>query len=551
MKLKFFSFVLTITLFGLCVTRKSGLYPDSNQDSDNEEEVQEEFFGYNYNEYAEVEQQQQNKKNAIYGNNEYQELENNENEDTQSQDSTNDNQQQEEQKELRTRHQYKLSFKRPYYYYNDTNIIPNWEYHGNAIPSDDMIRLVPSVPNRFGSIWSLISNQYDEWQVVFSIRISGRSVTGSQGLALFYTDHQLNVDTFYGGEHSWNGLAIIFDTLNLDKNSPIPTISVLYNDGNTVVQSQKDYDNLKKSACVADFRNSPVPIYVRVTYLNKHLKVEVDLSHQGSEYYECTDDEIDLPNDYVFGITAKTGDINPDDHDVISFDFYQLNPPPKENYVMRPNEEEIVEREGEFEIDEETLKNIKKVSDEVNKEQEKKREFEKEKMVDARSVYLTQFRILETVNRILSNVENSNGSGNQNNGNEIIDEINQRTDKILNEDNEMKELLENIKETVQYISENVERDSQKFEYEFNSLETKTNQKVDSEINKVLNELRIIKEENKKLKEGIRYLANNASRQPNIWLVVVVSFLINMLGIYIIVRVLPNRSGGDMFKTHNY
>jgi archaellum component FlaC len=172
-------------------------------------------------------------------------------------------------------------------------------------------------------------------------------------------------------------------------------------------------------------------------------------------------------------------------------------------------------------------------------------------MVDAKSVYLTQFRILETVNRILTNIESSNGSGNQNNQNEVIDEINHRTDQILYEENEMKELLEDIKQTVQYTSENVERDSQKFEYKINSVETKINQKVNSEINKVLSELRNVKEENKKLKEGIRYLAKNASNQPNIWFVVAVTFFLNMLGLYIIVRVLPNRGSGDLFKTHNY
>jgi len=60
-------------------------------------------------------------------------------------------------------------------------------------------------------------------------------------------------------------------------------------------------------------------------------------------------------NSFYFGLGAKTGDSVPDDHDILSFDFYQLNPPPKENYSYRPNEEEIIEREGEFKIDDETL----------------------------------------------------------------------------------------------------------------------------------------------------------------------------------------------------
>jgi len=37
-------------------------------------------------------------------------------------------------------------------------------------------------------------------------------------MALFYTDKQLDVDSFYGGEHRFNGLAVIFDSSNTDPN---------------------------------------------------------------------------------------------------------------------------------------------------------------------------------------------------------------------------------------------------------------------------------------------------------------------------------------------
>ena len=72
-------------------------------------------------------------------------------------------------------------------------------------------------------------------------------------------------------------------------------------------------------------------------------------------------------NSFVFGVTAKTGSDNADDHDIISFDFYQLNPPPKE-IKYRPLEEEVLSREGEFKIDEQTLEvyNLKLVNNYTN-----------------------------------------------------------------------------------------------------------------------------------------------------------------------------------------
>lgn len=30
------------------------------------------------------------------------------------------------------------------------------------------------------------------------------------------------------------------------------------------------------------------------------LKIEVDLSHEGKQYYECSNEKIELPKEYVF-----------------------------------------------------------------------------------------------------------------------------------------------------------------------------------------------------------------------------------------------------------
>ncbi|ORX57344.1 concanavalin A-like lectin/glucanase [Piromyces finnis] len=542
-----FYLLVLITLFNLCASKKSGLYQNQSQnqvDSDSEGE-----YNNNNNNEEYIAQQNNEKKSALYGNQQqYQEVDDSttyEDNNANVQDSIDNNE------ELKTRHQFKYSFKKPYYYYNDTNIIPNWKIKGDVIPANDMIRLVPSVPNKRGSIWGDLQNQFNDWQIVLSFRIFGRSLSGSEGMALFYTDKQLNVDSFYGGEHKFNGLAIIFDSTNKDLNSNIPTINVLYNDGNTVIQSQKEYNDIRKSLCVADFRNSPLPVFVRITYLNKYLKVEVDLSHEGNEYYECTNEKIELPNDYYFGLGAKTGDGVPDDHDILSFDFYQLNPPPKENYKYRPKEEEIIEREGEYHIDDETLEHIKRVNEQLVKEKISK-EGPKEKVVDAQTVQLTQFRTLETVNRILSLIQSQKYSRETSNQNEYIDDLNNKSEQLISDINVVYETLETLKNSVETLNDSVERNSQKNDYKINSVESKLNQKLSSEFNKVLNELRNVKEENRKLKETTQNLTKETKNQPNVWLVVIVSFFLNMIGLYIIVRVLPSSNGNiDLFKTHNY
>jgi len=549
MQLNLIYLLIIITLFGICTSRKSSLYPDQNNDNndwDEEVQQQQQEFDTDYDNNIYETNEEPKRKSSLSDNADYQYQDPND-EDTY-------NGQYEDVQEpatTKTRHHYKLSFKKPYYYYNDTNIIPNWECAGDVIPAQDMIRLVPSVPDKAGSIWSLTSNRYDEWQIILSLRVSGRNMHGSQGMGIFYTEHRLKPDAFFGGETTWNGLAVIFDTLNLDSNTNIPTISILYNDGNTTIRSQSDYDKIRKSACVADFRNSPNPIFVKITYENKQLKVEVDLIHGGSDYHECTNDNIELPKDFVFGVTAKTGSDNADDHDIISFDFYQLNPPPKE-IKYRPLEEEVLSREGEFKIDEQTLEHIKRVQDELNKDDQKKKDQEKqEKFADAKTVYMTQFRILESVNRILTYVQKPQNKANSDEG-PTLEDINNSSEQILLQQQEINESLENLKQQIDNINEFVERNSQKYEYKLNSVESKVNQKVISEISKVLSELRILKEENIKLKESTKVLAKKAKKQPNIWLVVMVSFFLNLLGLYIIFRVLPNSGrGGDLFKTNHY
>ncbi|CAJ0650458.1 16008_t:CDS:2 [Entrophospora sp. SA101] len=81
-------------------------------------------------------------------------------------------------KEQKFRHDYKFTFKKPYYY---NNTVPFFDTYGpDALLAPDFIRLAPSVPKHSGSIWSQYANTYKDWMIELSFRISGNYFLGDQ-----------------------------------------------------------------------------------------------------------------------------------------------------------------------------------------------------------------------------------------------------------------------------------------------------------------------------------------------------------------------------------
>jgi len=128
MQLNLIYLLIIITLFGICTSRKSSLYPDQNNDNndwDEEVQQQQQEFDTDYDNNIYETNEEPKRKSSLSDNADYQYQDPND-EDTY-------NGQYEDVQEpatTKTRHHYKLSFKKPYYYYNDTNIIPNWECAG-------------------------------------------------------------------------------------------------------------------------------------------------------------------------------------------------------------------------------------------------------------------------------------------------------------------------------------------------------------------------------------------------------------------------------------
>lgn len=81
--------------------------------------------------------------------------------------------------------------------------------------------------------------------------------------------------------------------------------------------------------CLRDFRNKPFPVHIKIEYYQRILTVyyQSGLNNDLTTYEICTRVEnIDLPKNGVFGVSAATGGLA-DDHDVLSFVTHALIDP--------------------------------------------------------------------------------------------------------------------------------------------------------------------------------------------------------------------------------
>ena len=84
------------------------------------------------------------------------------------------------------RFEYRWSFKGPQL--TQTNgAVPFWQQYGHAIPSEDQVRITPSLRSRSGSLWSKYETTFESWEAEIWLRISGKSRIGADGMALWFT----------------------------------------------------------------------------------------------------------------------------------------------------------------------------------------------------------------------------------------------------------------------------------------------------------------------------------------------------------------------------
>ncbi|XP_076705529.1 protein ERGIC-53-like [Callospermophilus lateralis] len=225
------------------------------------------------------------------------------------------------------RFEYKLSFKGPRLALPGAGI-PFWSHHGDTILGLEEVRLVPSMRNQKGAVWSETSVLFPAWEVEMQMRVTGPGHQGAQGMAVWYTQNRGQVGSVFGGLASWDGIGIFFDS-SAEDTQDSPAIRVVASDG--YVPSEQLGDGASHQvlgSCHRDFRNRPYPIRTRITYWRQRLRVSLSTGLTPSDPDEvCVDvGSVLLAPGGFFGVSAATSTLA-DDHDVLSFLTFSLKEP--------------------------------------------------------------------------------------------------------------------------------------------------------------------------------------------------------------------------------
>ncbi|KAI9339169.1 legume-like lectin family-domain-containing protein [Zopfochytrium polystomum] len=301
--------------------------------------------------------------------------------------------------DISRRHDYRQSLKKPFFFHNDQTTVPYFEYQGNVLASNDELRLTSSLPNQRGAVWTEHPNPHKEWQVTFSFNVFGRASTGGDGFALWYAKEKNAVGSVYGSKDKWEGLAVIFDTADVKELRSTPFIYGIVNDGKHEYDGN-DYLATAIGGCFRDYRNSPHPVWGRLTYANQTLRLDMDLRQGGYSYSFCFEKaNINLPPGYHFGVSASTSEQLHDDHDLLSLEVWEMNPHEKKGQAAEPA------------MDEETRKKIELIESAVREAREREaRERGEPSNQEAFSPHViqeileNQFKMIESLNILFNKV---------------------------------------------------------------------------------------------------------------------------------------------------
>ncbi|KAG0094048.1 hypothetical protein BGZ92_009256 [Podila epicladia] len=306
------------------------------------------------------------------------------------------------------RYDYKQSLKKPFMY---NNSLPFWGQHGNTFVAQDFVRLAPSVPHLRGAVWRTTPNEHKEWEVEFSFKAHGQSHVGGRGFAFWYTQDRAVDGPVFGSQDKWKGVGVFMDTSDPANQRTNSLIYGLVNDGTEDFPTNVASITNFARGCMRDYKNSPNPVYVRVSYIARTLKVSVDTHSKGRKMVSCFEHpDVDLPTGHHFGFSAESAKIGtPDDHDLYTFEVYEVNPAPKKEKHLRPHEAEVIKRSGEVKVDEKDKEVFEEVQKIVEDQELKEREQSEGSVISASklaaTVGNTQFRIIESLNTIHNKLE--------------------------------------------------------------------------------------------------------------------------------------------------
>ncbi|XP_071551294.1 protein ERGIC-53-like isoform X2 [Panulirus ornatus] len=191
------------------------------------------------------------------------------------------------------RFEYKYSFKGPYLAQKD-NQVPFWQYSGNAIASEESVRITPSLRSQKGQIWTKIPTNFEWWEVDFVFRVTGRGRIGADGLAVWFNDKPAGEGPVFGSEDKWNGLGVFFDSFDNDNKRNNPYVMAMVNDGTKVYDHEHDGLSQQLGGCLRDFRNKPFPVRAKIEYYKNVLTVMIQqLEFDYTKLEEKEDQDVD------------------------------------------------------------------------------------------------------------------------------------------------------------------------------------------------------------------------------------------------------------------
>ncbi|XP_069942817.1 protein ERGIC-53 isoform X1 [Cherax quadricarinatus] len=201
------------------------------------------------------------------------------------------------------RFEYKYSFKGPYLAQKD-NQVPFWQYSGNAIASEESVRITPSLRSQKGQIWTKNPTNFEWWEVDFVFRVTGRGRIGADGLALWFADKPGVEGPVFGSSDKWNGLGVFFDSFDNDNKRNNPYVMAMVNDGTKVYDHEHDGLSQQLGGCLRDFRNKPFPVRAKVEYYKNILTVKTQLLE--FDYIKLEEEDPDIKT-----VTSTLGDTDP------------------------------------------------------------------------------------------------------------------------------------------------------------------------------------------------------------------------------------------------
>ncbi|KAJ3010048.1 UNVERIFIED_CONTAM: hypothetical protein HDU68_002360 [Siphonaria sp. JEL0065] len=349
------------------------------------------------------------------------------------------------------KYDYKQSFKKPFFIVKDSNDkkIPFYEYRDNTIASTDFVRLTSSLPNEVGAIWGESANQHKEWQMHFSFKASGRGYAGGDGIGLWYAKEKGITGTAMGSKDKWNGkmsivkqkgvvlicsnqgFGLIFLTSSRTENRFTPFVYGVVNDGTISIDGRTPQNHEIVGSCMRDYRNTPHPVWVRVTYKNRQLRVDFDLYKDGYQFVECfRAKNVDLPTGYYFGVSAQNGQLVHDDHDVLGLEVFEVNPHPRKSKSKFQDEYKLSAAQQKAINDakkavEEVTQDLKDAG--VLKEEEQEIAFNPQMVQNLQE---NQFKIIEALNQLEQKVNNAPSVATENTHQQANDNVRNAVDPV-------------------------------------------------------------------------------------------------------------------------